>query len=226
MKVLLVEDDPDIVESISLTMQVRWPETEFMSTHLGHRGIELAKTEDFDLIILDLGLPDINGFEVLRSIRRSCSVPVIILTVRSEEGDIVKGLEWGADDYIIKPCGQLEFLARVRARIRDRFEPVSQKSISFGPLRLDPTTYEVLCGERKISLTAIESRILRKMMSNNGYVVTYSILAEDVWGEDSPGFIESLRVHIRRLREKLEVDPGNPQMILTKSGVGYFLARP
>ena len=139
MKVLVIEDDREIIEAISLAFQIRWPEAQVVSTRLGEKGVEQVETESPDIVILDLGLPDINGFEVLRQIRRFSQVPTIILTVRAEEVDIVKGLEWGADDYIVKPFRQLEFLSRVKALIRRKSTTEEEQLVS-GPLRLDSTT--------------------------------------------------------------------------------------
>jgi len=226
LKALIIEDDPGIVESISLALQIRWPETQIVSTHLGKKSIDLAGSENPDIIILDLGLPDVSGFDVLKQVRSFSSAPIIILTVKSDEADIVKGLEWGADDYIVKPCGQLELLARVKARIRDKSHLVKEAPLSYGSLRFNPATHNLLIEKREIKLTTIEAHIIHHLMKNAGNVATYSSLAEEVWGEDYPGSIDSLRVHIRRLREKVEADPGQPQLILTKAGVGYFLAKP
>jgi two-component system KDP operon response regulator KdpE len=225
MKVLIIEDDKEIVDAISLAFQIRWPEAKVVSTRLGKKGVELVESEAPDIVILDLGLPDINGFEVLRQIRLFSSVPIIILTVRAEETDIVKGLEWGADDYIVKPFRQLELLARVRALIRRR-TPAEEETLVVGPLRLEAATGQLFHNSKEIALTITESRLLSHLMRNAGHVVTHSSLAEVVWGNDYPGATDSLKVHIRRLREKIEADPSHPQLILTKSGVGYFLARP
>jgi len=225
MKVLVVEDDKEIVDAISLAFQIRWPEAKVVSTRLGQKGVELVETESPDIVILDLGLPDINGFEVLRQIRRFSNVPTIILTVRSDESDVVKGLEWGADDYITKPFRQLELLARVKSLIR-RHSPTEEEWLIYGPMRLDPVTGQLHIGEKEIALTVTENHILSHMMRNAGHVVTHSNLAEAVWGDDYPGATDSLKVHIRRLREKVEKDPGKPIFILTKTGVGYFLSKP
>ncbi len=226
MKALIIEDDAEIVESISLALQIRWPETHIVSTHLGKKGIDLVESDDPDIIILDLGLPDISGFDVLKRVRSFSSAPIIILTVKSDESDIVKGLEWGADDYIIKPCSQLELLARVKARMRDKSRSVKESPLSYGSLRFNPSTHQLLIGEKEIGLTTIEAHIIHHLMKNASSVAAYSSLAEEVWGEDYPGSIDSLRVHIRRLREKIETDPSQPQLILTKAGIGYFLAKP
>ena len=226
MKALIIEDDAEIVESISLALQIRWPETQIVSTHLGNKGIDLAESDGPDIIILDLGLPDMSGFEVLKRVRSFSSAPIIILTVKADEADIVKGLEWGADDYIVKPCGQLELLARVKARIRDKSRLVKEAPLSYGSLRFNPSTHQLLIGGNGVKVTHIEAHIIHHLMKNASYVATYSNLAEEVWGEDYPGSIDSLRVHIRRLREKVEADPSQPQLILTKAGIGYFLAKP
>ena len=226
MKALIIEDDPEIVESISLALQIRWPETKIVSTHLGKKGIDLVESEAPDIIILDLGLPDISGFDVLKQVRSFSLAPIIILTVKADEADIVKGLEWGADDYIVKPCGQLELLARVKARIRDKSRLVKEAPLSYGSLRFNPSTHQLLIGGKEIKLTTIEAHIIHSLMKNASHVVTYASLAEEVWGEDYPGSIDSLRVHIRRLRAKVEVDSSQPQLILTKAGIGYFLAKP
>lgn len=225
MKVLLIEDDREIVDAISLAFQIRWPEAELVSTRLGQKGVELVESDSPDLVILDLGLPDISGFEVLRQIRLFSQVPTIILTVRSEESDVVKGLEWGADDYVTKPFRQLEFLARVKALIR-RQAGAEAETITYGPFRLDTTTGDLRYGEKEVSLTVTESHIMRHLMKNGGRAVTHSSLAEAVWGDDYPGATDSLKVHIRRLREKIEEDPSHPRFILTRTGVGYMLARP
>ncbi len=225
MKVLLIEDDREIVDAISLAFQIRWPEARLISTRLGQKGVELVESEQPDIVILDLGLPDISGFEVLRQIRLFSQVPTIILTVRSEEADIVKGLEWGADDYIVKPFRQLEFLARVRALIR-RQGAAEAETLTFGPMHLDTTTGQLTLAGREIALTVTESRIMAHLMRNGGRAVTHASLAEAVWGDDYPGSSDSLKVHIRRLREKIEDDPSHPRYILTRTGVGYFLARP
>ena len=225
MKVLLIEDDKEIIDAISLAFQIRWPEAEVVSTRLGEKGVELVESEAPDIVIIDLGLPDISGFEVLRQVRLFSKVPIIILTVRSEEADVVKGLEWGADDYILKPFRQLELLARVKALIR-RQSPSEEEPLAYGPLRLDTTSGQLYYGGKEIALTVTENHILGHLMKSAGRVVTHSSLAGAVWGDDYLGAADSLKVHIRRLREKIEADPSHPQLILTRTGVGYFLARP
>jgi two-component system response regulator VicR len=225
-KVLIIEDDEAIVNFVRLAFKMRWPEADLISARLGEEGLDLVESEKPDLVILDLGLPDIDGFEVLKQIRLFSSVPIVILTVSSDEADMVRGLEWGADDYIVKPFRQLELLARLKAQLRSQVPPDEEAPIICGPLRLDPSTFELTYGGKQISLTLIEGRIMRYLMQNVGRVITHSRLGEVIWGEDYPGAIDSLRVYIRHLREKLETDPSDPKLILTKVGIGYLLAKP
>ena len=226
MDVLLVEDDENIVETISLALRMRWPEAKLASTHLGKKALQLVESGAPDVVILDLGLPDISGFEVLQRIRQVSSIPVIILTVKSDEADIVKGLEWGADDYMVKPFRQLELLARLRTLTRRQSLSGTTTPLTYGPLRFYPSTRELFYGDKEISVTSTEAQILHHLMINSGHVVTHPKLVEAVWGEDYEGATNSLRVHIRRLREKIEADPSHPKLIRTKPGVGYSLVKP
>jgi two-component system, OmpR family, response regulator VicR len=226
VKVLIVEDDRDIVEAISLAFQIRWPEASVSSTQLGERGVELVEKESPDIVILDLGLPDISGYEVLKQIRLFSSIPVIILTARSEESDIVKGLELGADDYIVKPFKQLELLSRVQVQLRKQDVMGEGKPLVCGMLRFEPIARKFRYGRKEVKLTATESQILFKLMKNAGRVVSRKDVAEDVWGVDDPSAIESLSVHMRRLREKIEKDPSHPRLIINKEGRGYSLIKP
>jgi two-component system response regulator VicR len=225
LKILVIEDDQQIVEAISLAFQIRWPEATLVSTNQGERGIDLVESEKPDIVILDLGLPDINGYDVLKQIRLFSDIPILILTARSEESDIVKGLEWGADDYMLKPFRQLELLSRIRALTRRRSNVDTDTPMTIGPLVFNPSTGQLSFNQKNISLTPTEGRILNHLMRNAGQVVSHSSLADAVWGEDYPGAVDSLKVYIRRLREKLEIQPQQPQLIITKAGVGYLLVK-
>lgn len=226
MKILIIEDDQQIVEAITLAFQIRWPEARIIATQHGEKGIELVEKKRPDIVILDLGLPDINGYDVLKQIRLFSDIPILILTARSEESDIVKGLEWGADDYMIKPFRQLELLSRIKALTRRRGNSDGEMPLSIGTLRFNPATGQINYNGKDISLTPTEGRIMHHLMRNAGQVVTHSSLADAVWGEDYPGAGDSLKVYIRRLREKLETVPQQPQLILTKAGIGYLLVKP
>ncbi|MCJ7521254.1 MAG: response regulator transcription factor [Dehalococcoidia bacterium] len=140
MKVLIIEDDLELVESVSLAFQIVWPEIQVSSTHLGKKGLELVKGEVYNIIILDLELPDMNSFEVLEKIRYFSTVPIIVLTANVEESDVMKALERGADDYIIKPFGQIELLLKVKARIYNDTRFSQEPPSSFGPLSFNPST--------------------------------------------------------------------------------------
>ncbi len=224
-RVLIIEDDPQIVDSVSMAFQKDWPEAELISARMGKEGIEMVETEKADVVILDLSLPDIDGFDVLEQIRLFSAIPVIIVTVRDEEADITRGLKLGADDYVTKPFKKTELLARLQVQLRKQTAPGDEAPIICGSLRLEPSTFQLRHGEKEISLTKIEGHILKCLMINWGQVVTHTRLAEEIWGEDYPGAVVSLRTHIRTLRGKLEPDPAHPKLILTKAGVGYSLAK-
>ncbi|MFO8011625.1 MAG: ATP-binding protein [Dehalococcoidia bacterium] len=224
-RVLIVDDDREIVDSVSLAFDRDWPEAELVSGRMGEEGIERVEVGDIDIVLLDLGLPDMDGFEVLQRIRLFSSVPVIIITVRDDEADVTRGLNLGADDYITKPFKRGELLARLQVQLRKQSVQDEESPIICGSLRLEPATFQLTHGSKEISLTTIEGNILKYLMRNWGRVVTHSRLAEEVWGEDYPGAVVSLRTHIRSLRGKLEADPRRPKLILTKAGVGYSLAK-
>lgn len=226
MKVLVIEDDADVVDTISLAFQVGWPGIDLVSVAEGQKAIDMVESEAPDLIILDIGLPDINGFDVLRRIRSFSSTPIIILTAMVEEIDIIKGLEWGADDYITKPFKKLELLARVKAVLRRKTPPAENLPIVCGLLRYEPSTYRFYYGPKEILLTVTETNILLALMKKAGQVISNASLAVEVWGDDYEGAADSLKVHIRHLREKLETEPSNPNLILTRPRVGYILIAP
>jgi DNA-binding response OmpR family regulator len=225
MKILIIEDTASVVETISLALEMSWPEARIVSTPLGNRGIEMVETESPDVVILDLGLPDTSGFDVIKQVRLFSKVPILILTVYSEEADIVKALNYGADEYVTKPFKQLELVARIKALLR-RSMLQTEDPIRYGQLTLDPASCKLTRGKEEIRLTRTESLLLGSLMRNEGNVVPHSTLAEAVWGEDYPDAQNSLKVYIRYLREKLEKDPGRPQIILSRPGIGYYMAKP
>jgi two-component system KDP operon response regulator KdpE len=222
MKVILIEDDPEMVEFISIAFNVGWSGTELITTHQGREGIELVETKSPDLVILDLGLPDISGFETLKQIRVFSDVPVIIETVRDTEADIVKGLDLGADEYIRKPFGQLELLAKMKCVLRRRCV-IDDSEVVFGPLRLNSSAGKLFIENRVIPITRTEGLIMRCLMTNNGKAVSLAALSETIWGDSYPKAFDSIRVYIRRLRRKIEIDPQYANLIVTKIGVGYLL---
>ena len=185
--------------------------------------MELVESAKPDVVVLDLGLPDISGYDVLKEIRAFSDVPLVILTVRGEEADITRGLEGGADEYITKPFRQMELLSRIRALLRRANRSVSEKPLVSGNLTFNVKTRQVLYKQKEIDLTRTESIILHELMKNAGQVVTYTRLAEAIWGDDYPDAVESLRVYISRIREKIETDSETQELIITKPGIGYIL---
>lgn len=228
MRLLVIEDTTEIIDTIAQIIDLRWPEASVISTRLGQTGVELAKTENPNLIILDLGLPDIDGFHVLRQIRRFSDVPVIILTVRGDEMDKIRGLELGADDYIVKPFSPGEFLARLKAALRHRQVPettagVAEKPFIRGTLRVDFGSHEVVVGSKPVKLSPSEYDLLHELVANEGRVVSKQTLLEKVWGPKYAGETEYVDVYIKRLKETLEKEPGHPVQIIDESGTGYKL---
>lgn len=224
MKVLVIEDDSGISEYISLAFRVGWPDTQVVITNNGEAGVLATEKESPDVILLDLGLPDITGFEVLKQIRLFSKIPVIIQTVRKDEADIVRGLENGADEYIVKPFGQMELLARVKSILRRDSLVINERS-ACGPFQFTYNMRSVVYDNREIQVTLTEGLILRYLAENEGRVIPYHRMIEKVWGEDYLGGVDTLKVYIHRLRVKLEEDPSSPRLILTKTGSGYFLAK-
>jgi two-component system response regulator VicR len=228
VKILIIEDDENIIDYVKNIFKVGWPEASVLTAYNGGKGLELAESESPDVILLNLGLPDMNGFEVLKRLRRSSSVPIIIVSVRGEESSVVKGLNLGADEYIIKPFKQFELLARVRAWARRKQEPLTvDLSINYGPLRFGSSLRDVICGEREITVTLTEGYILYELISSKGKVVTTSRLARKLWGINNKDISvkNSIRTYIHRLRQKIEDNPKNPTLILTKPYVGYFIGK-
>lgn len=229
MKVLIIEDAPEIVESISLCFELRWPGVSVVSTAEGSKGVTMAETESPDVIILDLGLPDMDGFEVLKEVRAFSNMPIIIVTVRSDEMDRVRGLELGADDYITKPFSHMELLARIKAVLRRTIMPElkdAEKSFYSPKLTIDFTTRAVTANKQLVKLTTTEYSLLHYLVLNEGAVLTHRALLGKVWGEEYVDSPEYLKVYIQRLRNKLEEDPSNPQLLISERGVGYKFVRP
>ena len=228
MKILVIDDDPDIVEVVSLTFEMRWPEAVTVSASDGTSGIDLVEIESPDIIILDIGLPDMDGYEVCKEIRRFSDAPILMLTVRDKEADIVKGLQMGADDYVTKPFKHIELLARVQAVLRRaQMEPVTSEEEPFqaGNLYIDFSRREVLVADQPVKLTPTEYQLLYHLVKNAGRVMTHRTLLGRIWGREYVDETNYLKVHIQHLRQKLGDDPSNPTMILTERGAGYKFSK-
>ncbi len=223
MKVAIIEDEKSIIDAINLAFEFRWPGASIVAATTGEDGIALVKRESPDIVILDINLPDINGFNVLKEIRNFSLVPVIILTVRSDDEDMLRGLETGADDYIVKPFNYLTLLARVKAVLRrsekEQYKGNQSTTIS-QRLKIDFVNQKIKVDNRQVKLTPVEYRLLILLVKNRDKVVTYQRIMEDIWEKSTWQDTENIRIYIRRLRKKLHDSP--PNMILNKHGSGYM----
>jgi two-component system KDP operon response regulator KdpE len=224
MKILVIDDEPDVIKVIAMSFRMQQPAWEVIGAQDGPESLELLEQERPDVVLLDVGLPEMNGFEVLKSIRLFSDVPVIMLTVRDDELSKVQGLELGADDYVTKPFGHLELLARVRAVLRrSQSLPLAhEQPFLSGDIQLDFARREVIVRGHPLALTGTEYRLLYHLVRNAGRIMTHEALLARVWGREYTDEISYLKSYINRLRNKLEQDPRHPEYILTEYGVGYW----
>ncbi|MGE0539563.1 MAG: response regulator [Dehalococcoidia bacterium] len=230
MKILIVEDAPEVVESVRLGFMLQWREVEVLDVGEGSAAVDLIEREAPDLVLLDIGLPDMDGYDVLRQIRAFSDVPVVMLTARDDTMDMVKGLELGADDYVTKPFNHLELLARVRAVLRrlDMPAPKSRApSFRAGDLEVDFAAQEARLRGERLELTPTEYKLLYHLVRNAGRVLPHGTLLAKVWGREYLDEVDYLRVYVRRLRDKLGDDAERPRYVRTERGLGYrFLSSP
>ncbi len=219
-RVLVVEDEDAIRELVAFHLEAA--EFTVLQASDGEEGIALARSEEIQLVVLDLMLPKMDGVAVLREIRRQSRVPVIMLTARTEEADRVRGLELGADDYMGKPFSPRELVARVKAVLRRTEPPVDR--LSANGVTLDLAAHRCYVDEREVALTLTEFGLLRTLMERPGQVLTRELLLEKVWGYDFYGDARTVDVHVRHLREKVEAEPSQPRLVETVRGVGYRFA--
>lgn len=227
MKVVVIDDSPDIIEVVSLCFQLRWSGTTVVSASNGNKGLELIEAESPDLVILDIGLPDMDGFQILREIRHFSQVPVIMLTVRDEDTDVVRGLELGADDYVTKPFSHIELMARVQAVLRrvQGLPVTEERPFVSGKLSVDFASNEVMVDGKPVKLTATERSLLYHLIKNEGRLLSHENLLRQIWGETYVDARDLLRVHIQHLRQKLGDSIDSPSIIVTEHGMGYKFAR-
>ncbi len=226
MKALIIEDNAEVVEAVSLCLQLRWPEVIISIAAEGNKGIEILESRTFDVVILDINLPDIDGFEVVKQIRSFSNVPVLIVTVRDQEEDQVRGLEMGADDYIVKPFKPRDLIARVNTVLRRTgLSRVAEESHSIvrGKLTLRLTTNEARLGEEIAKLTPTECKLLYVLMNNAEHTLSSDKIIQEVWGKDYMD-TDIVRTYVRRLRDKLKDKP--PQIIINERGGGYRFISP
>lgn len=223
-KILIVEDESSFSEAISFLLGKEGFETDVAEN--GRAALELFKASAYDLVLLDLMIPEVSGIEVCRAIRTTSMVPIIMLTAKDSEVDKVVGLELGADDYVTKPYSSRELVARIKAVLRrgtaDSMDADSNSAIqNAGNIRMDVERHQVTVNGTLINLPLKEFELLEFLMRNTGRVLTRGQLIDRVWGGDYYGDTKTLDVHIKRLRSKIEEDPANPQLIQTIRGLGY-----
>ena len=227
MKVLVVDDDPDILEAVHICFALRWEDAELFEAPDGTSAIQRFREHNPDVVILDLNLPDIDGFEVCRTIRETSDVPVIMLTARGGEVDKVKGLEMGADDYITKPFSHLELLARIRAVLR-RYQLGAiggdEQPFEKGPLKFDFAAHRVEYGGEQVPLTPLEWNLMYHLVKNYPNVVQHRTLLAKVWGREYIDEMDYLKVHVQRIRSKFNSVADNTDVIANERGVGYRLS--
>lgn len=219
--VLIIDDEPQIRRLLALTLEANGYRT--LSTDKGREGCLLAVQQRPAIVLLDLGLPDVSGMEVLRQLREWSSVPVLILSVADAETDKVAALDLGADDYVTKPFHTGELLARLRVALRHAEKPPEEPVFRLGPLVVDLAERRVTLHSKPVPLTATEYALLRLFVRHAGKALTHRYILREVWGAGSEEQTHYLRVYMARLREKLESDPGTAALFATESGVGYRL---
>ena len=224
-KILVVDDEELIVKGIKFNLTQDKMEVD--CAYDGQQAIEMAKEKKYDCVLLDVMLPVFSGYEVCQRIREFSNMPIIMLTAKSEDSDKILGLEYGADDYITKPFNIMEVKARIKAVMRrnslnENAAPKNNDIFVFGDLKLDHKNRMVNIAGKLINLTSKEFDILELLLTHPNIVYSREELLKLIWGEDFPGDVRTVDVHVRRLREKVETDPGEPKYVYTKWGAGYY----
>jgi two-component system KDP operon response regulator KdpE len=224
--ILIVEDEPPIVRFLKASLEAH--DYRLVVAETGAKALTLIHAQPPDLIVLDLGLPDMNGAEIIDSVRQWSQIPIIILSARDQERDKIDAFDRGADDYLTKPFGVGELLARLRVALRHRarIAPGTQGAeavFQSGALRVDLEARRVMVGAAEVHLTPIEYRLLTTLIAHAGKVLTHRMMLREVWGPGHAEEVHQLRVHMANLRRKIEAEPAQPHHILTEQGVGYRL---
>jgi DNA-binding response OmpR family regulator len=232
VRIVVIDDDQRLLDALVTTFKFRWPDSEVLTATSGDSGLDLivgngaaAAHAPTDLVVLDLGLPDRTGFDVLIDIRRTSDVPVVLLTAAKEEVDHVRGLSLGADDYLTKPFSGMTLLAHINAvlkRARPFGDFFGQASLAAGRLRLDASFRDLIGPAGRVRLTPVEFRLASHLMQNAGHVVYQSALIRRVWGDEEAATPHDLRMFVARLRAKLAA-AGAPRAIVTERGIGYMI---
>lgn len=218
--ILIVEDDKTIQNFLKVTLKTQ--NYNYIIAETGLSGLSLFYANRPDLVLLDLGLPDIEGIEVLKQIRQNSSIPIIVVSARSSETEKVMALDYGSDDYVTKPFNAAELLARIRAALRHCLkEKVSEPIFELDYLKVDFERRHVWVKDQEIHLTPIEYKMLVLLITNHGKVLTHHFIQENVWGYETTDDYQSLRVFMANIRRKIEIDSSSPHFIITEVGVGY-----
>lgn len=226
-KVLVVDDEKLIVKGIRFSLEQDGMEVD--CAYDGEEALKMATENAYDMILLDIMLPKMDGFEVCQAIREFSDMPIVMLTAKGDDMDKILGLEYGADDYITKPFNILEVKARIKAIMRRTYGPREKKEVSSvivkGDLRLDCDSRRLFIHDKEVNLTAKEFDLLELLVKNENKVYSREDLLGLVWGKDYPGDVRTVDVHVRRLREKIEANPSEPKYVHTKWGVGYYYSQ-
>jgi DNA-binding response OmpR family regulator len=228
MRFLIVDDDKSIVEAVTIGLQFQWQDAEVHSAQDGEQGPKTFLDLSPDVTLLDVNMPYMSGFELLQRIREVSDAPVLMITARGDEMSKVKGLESGADDYLVKPFSHLELFARIKAVLRraEMPAPVSAApSFVSGDIAVNFDSHEVTVNSKPVKLTPTEYKLLYQLVRNAGRVMPFDNLLGKVWGDEYRGDMDYLKTYVSRLRKKLSDDPENPRYILTERAVGYRFAR-
>lgn len=217
-RILVVDDDTALAEMIGIVLRTEGFEPVFCAD--GAAAVDVWRAQRPDLVLLDLMLPGVDGIEICTRIRAESGVPIIMLTARTDTADVVRGLESGADDYIVKPFNPKELVARIRTRLRPSAEPESG-NLRIGDVVVDIAAHEVRRGSEVIALTPLEFELLVALASKPQQVFSREMLLEQVWGYHYKADTRLVNVHVQRLRAKVEIDPDNPKIVMTVRGVGY-----
>jgi two-component system, OmpR family, KDP operon response regulator KdpE len=224
-KILVIEDDPQIRKFLTITLTSH--DYSVIPAESGNEGIRLATSIKPDVILLDLGLPDIDGSEVIKSVRQWSKLPIIVLSVRAQEEEKVKAFDLGANDYVTKPFGTAELLARIRASLRDSITAETEETtITIGDLSIDLMKRIVSLRDERIKLSPKEFNLLKILAMNEGKLLTHKYLMQQVWGEAYSDDNQYLRIYIAQLRQKIEKDPARDQFIINEPGIGYRMEKP
>ena len=226
-RVLVVDDEKLIVKGIRFSLEQDGMDVD--CAYDGEEALAMARANEYDMILLDIMLPKMDGFEVCQAIREFSDMPIVMLTAKGDDMDKILGLEYGADDYITKPFNILEVKARIKAIMRRTYGPREKKEVSSvivkGDLRLDCDSRRLFIHDKEVNLTAKEFDLLELLVKNENKVYSREDLLGLVWGKDYPGDVRTVDVHVRRLREKIEANPSEPKYVHTKWGVGYYYSQ-